>query len=50
MKFSLKIDFEIDIKFWSTGALNINAHSKSLELEFLCFGIYISKSHEIHET
>ena len=35
--------FEVDFKFWSTGAVNLNIHAKELEIEFLCFGIYFGK-------
>jgi hypothetical protein len=43
-KFVLSVDFsfEFDIKFWAIiPNLNINLHSKSLELEILCFALYI---------
>ncbi len=41
--FSIRTTFFLDLKFWSTGCLNINLHSKELEIEFLCFGLYFAK-------
>lgn len=43
MKIRITIDIEIDFKYWTTGCLNVNLHNKSLEIEFLCFGIYFQK-------
>ncbi len=40
---SFTISFTYDIKFWCTGAINLNFHNGEFELEFLCFGIYIGK-------
>lgn len=41
---SLKFNFEIDFEFWAiTPALNINLHSRTFEIEWLCFAIYIDK-------
>lgn len=31
------IEWEVDFKFWSTGAINLNLHCKALEIEILCF-------------
>lgn len=38
----LKIDFDIDYKYWSFPTIALNFHSKELEIEILCFGIYFS--------
>jgi len=41
-RFNIKIDFNIDPNFWAIlPAINFNLHSNSLELEWLCFGLYI---------
>lgn len=41
---SLKINICIDIKFWSLiPTININLHSKELEFEWLCLGIYTKR-------
>ena len=41
---SLVIDFDIDFKFWHLfPSININLHSKELEFEWMCVGIYISR-------
>lgn len=42
--FTLEIDFVWDKKFFAIlPAVNINRHSRELEFEWLCLGIYISK-------
>lgn len=42
---NITIDLFIDTGFWSIiPSININAHSKELELEWLCFGAYIGRS------
>lgn len=41
---TLNVSFTIDTGFWSSGCLNVNLHSKEVEIEILCFGIYISKA------
>jgi hypothetical protein len=41
-RFSLTFDFDIDFKFFAIlPALNINLHSKHIEIEWLCFALYI---------
>ena len=44
-KLSFMIELEITPKtFWALlPAINLNMHSKELEIEWLCIGIYISK-------
>lgn len=42
-RLSYKIDFDLDFKFWSTGCINLNFHVGQFEIEFLCFGIYVSR-------
>ena len=42
-RFTLQIVTSINLKFWSIiPALNLNLHSKmsTVEIEFLCFGLY----------
>lgn len=46
----LKVDIELDLRFWALlPAININAHCREIEFEWLCLGIYIEafspKSH-----
>lgn len=42
---SFKADVDLDFGFWAIlPAININRHSKSLEFEWLCLGIYIFKN------
>lgn len=37
------ISFDIDFMFWHlVPSVNINLHSKELEFEWMCIGIYIS--------
>lgn len=43
-RISFKIDVDLDLSFLAfLPAININRHSKSLEFEWLCLGIYISR-------
>ena len=43
-RISFKVDIDLDFQFWAIlPAININLHSKSLEFEWLCLGVYISK-------
>jgi len=45
---TFKLDLDIDLNFWALlPALNINVHSKELEFEWLCFGVYLKKSDQI---
>ena len=38
---SIVIDFDVDVKFWHLiPSVNINLHSRELEFEWLCLGIY----------
>ena len=38
------LDLAIDFKFWSTGCINLNFHNGfTLEVEFLCFGLYAGR-------
>jgi len=49
--FAIVFDFELDLKFWNIlPAININIHSKCLEFEFLCFGLYISIQKDLIDT
>lgn len=43
----LKISLFIDTNFWSTGCINVNFHSRELEIEFLCFGIYFRREKKL---
>ena len=45
-RLSFMIEIELTPKmFWALlPAINLNMHSKELEVEWLCVGIYISKS------
>lgn len=44
-RFSISIDFDIDLAFWHlVPSININLHSRELEFEWLCFGIYARRS------
>ena len=46
-KYKFGIDLAIDYKFWSSGFVNLNFHNGfTFEIEFLCFGLYISMIHE----
>lgn len=39
----INIDFDIDLKFWAlVPALNFNAHTPGIEVEWLCFAVYIN--------
>lgn len=41
-RFSLTFDFDVDFNFFAMlPALNVNLHSKNIEIEWLCFGLYI---------
>jgi hypothetical protein len=41
MKLNLNISFEFDYKFWAIiPAFNLNLHSKTFEIEWLCFAVY----------
>lgn len=43
----LRIDCDIDLKFWSIiPAININFHTKSFEFEWLCLGLYATRWEE----
>lgn len=43
-RISIRTDIDLDFGFWAIlPAININLHSKSLEFEWLCIGIYISR-------
>ena len=34
--------FVVDVRFWAlTPAINLNFHSFSFEIEWLCFGLYL---------
>ena len=44
MENTFGIDLEFDLKYWTSGCISINFHNGfSLEIEFLCLGIYIYK-------
>lgn len=46
-RISFKVDVDLDFGFWAIlPAININRQSNSLEFEWLCLGVYISKIHE----
>lgn len=46
-RISIRTDVELDFRFWAIlPAININRHNKSLEFEWLCLGIYISRIQE----
>lgn len=37
-----RFDFDLDTKFWALiPNVNLNLHSNEIELEFLCFSLYI---------
>lgn len=37
----LKTDIDVDLKFWSIiPSINFNLHTRSIEFEWLCLGIY----------
>lgn len=38
------VSFCYDFKFWSSGHIALNIHSKEVEIEFLCVGVYIEKA------
>lgn len=41
---SFKIDFDLDLQFWHlVPSVNINLHTRNLEFEWLCFGIYAGR-------
>jgi len=43
-QFNINICIEINVEFWAIiPALNINLHSKELEFEWLCLGVYCAK-------
>jgi len=43
-RFSFKIDCDLDVGFWHlVPSININLHSREIEFEWLCIGIYIHK-------
>lgn len=47
-QFKLGILFEIDTTYWSViPSLNINFHKGIVELEWLCFGIYLAQLDEL---
>ncbi len=38
------LDYKCDIRFWAVlPSLNLNFHCKEIEIEWLCFGLYIGK-------
>lgn len=44
MRASFKIDFDLDLQFWHlVPSVNINLHTRNLEFEWLCFGIYAGR-------
>lgn len=43
-RFTPEVNVDIDFKFWAIiPAININFHSFSLEIEWLCLAIYVDK-------
>lgn len=45
-RYKLQIDIDVDFLFWAIlPALNINLHSRNLEFEWLCIGLYCSACH-----
>ena len=42
LELKIGMNLSLDFKFWAfLPALNFNGHTKTLELEFLCFSIYV---------
>ena len=42
--YTFKIDVQLDFQFWHLmPSVNINLHSKEIEFEWLCLGVYASK-------
>jgi hypothetical protein len=42
---NINININVDLKFWAIlPAINLNFHSKTFEIEFLCLAIYIDKN------
>lgn len=47
---SIKIDFDLDLQFWHlVPSVNINLHSRELEFEWMCFGIYARRCIEMED-
>lgn len=43
-RISFKTDIDLDFGLWAIlPSININRHIKSLEFEWLCLGIYVSR-------
>ena len=41
---SFKVDFDLDFQFWHlVPSININLHSREIEFEWMCFGIYAGR-------
>lgn len=41
----MNININVDLKFWAIlPAINLNFHSNTFEIEFLCLAIYIDKN------
>lgn len=42
---SFCIDIEVDFRYWNIlPVVALNFHSKTLEIQWLCFGLYIEKN------
>ncbi len=45
-RFSFRVDVDIDFLFWHlVPSININFHSRELEFEWLCLGIYFGRQY-----
>ncbi len=43
----IEIAFEMDRGYWNIlPSMCVNRHTKGIEIEFLCFGIYINLIHK----
>lgn len=44
------INFEMDLKFWALyPCVNLNLHMKEIEIEWFCFGMYVSYKHLLNK-
>lgn len=42
-RYKINTEFEFDILFWTIiPSVNLNFHSKTFEIEWLCFGFYLN--------
>jgi len=40
-KLNVNVELAFDYKYWTTGCINLNFHTKTFEIEFLCFACYV---------